>query len=184
MSQVRTFETGANRSPDAHRDDPEGFLSPLVIDRYNQYMTKNRKLPDGSVRDSDNWQKGIPLTAYMKGAWRHFLHWWTRHRNHPVLDPGAAADIEEDLCALMFNVMGYLHETVKARLAAGPVTVPFVFRFPAPEEDVLCRIPNPCVGYHPDTVRIPETIEEVEQVERKDKDGFYAQVGRKYGIGL
>lgn len=114
--KIRKFDTGATRSADAMRDDPEGYLSPLVIDRYNEYMTKHRQQPDGSVRMSDNWQKGMPLPSYMKGAWRHFLHWWTRHRGFPVRDPGAAVDIEEDLCALLFNVQGYLHETIKKRL--------------------------------------------------------------------
>ena len=33
-----------------------------------------------------------------------------------VQDPMAAGDMEEDLCALLFNVQGMLHEKVKARL--------------------------------------------------------------------
>jgi len=110
---VRKFGSGATRSQDETRDDPEGYLSPLVIDRFNRYMTKHRAQPDGTVRGSDNWQKGIPLDAYMKGAWRHFLHWWTRHRGFAVVDPAAGASIEEDLCALLFNVQGYLHERLK-----------------------------------------------------------------------
>lgn len=112
-STVRTFSTGATRSQDDTRDDPEGYLSPLVIDRFSQYMTKHRIQPDGSIRGADNWQKGMPLETYMKGAWRHMLHWWTRHRGCKVRDPKAAENIEEDLCALMFNVMGYLHEKLK-----------------------------------------------------------------------
>lgn len=113
--KTRDFNTGAIRSADATRDDPEGYLSPLVIDRFNQYMTKHRHLPDGRVRDSDNWQKGMPLATYMKGLWRHFHHLWTRHRGWVVRDPGAAANIEEDLCAILFNVQGYLHEILKER---------------------------------------------------------------------
>lgn len=112
---VRKFDTGATRSADATRDDPEGYLSPLVIDRFNQYMTKHRLQSDGSLRSPDNWQKGMPRDTYMKGAWRHLLHWWTRHRGYAVRDPGAAADIEEDLCALIFNAQGYLHEVLKDR---------------------------------------------------------------------
>lgn len=117
MESVREFETGAKRSADATRDDPEGFLSPLAIDRYCEYLNKHRAMPDGSVRDSDNWQLGMPLTAYAKGMWRHFLHFWTRHRGWPVRDPGASPNIEEDLCAIIFNAQGYLHELVKARLS-------------------------------------------------------------------
>lgn len=118
MKAVREFETGATRSADVGRYDPEGFLSPIALERYCQYMQAHRVQPDGSVRDSDNWQKGIPLAAYMKGLLRHVLHLWTRHRGYPVQDPAAAADAEEDLCAILFNAQGKLHELVKARLAA------------------------------------------------------------------
>jgi len=110
---VRSFETGATRSADASRYDPEGFLSPIVIERYCEYMNKHRVQADGTLRASDNWTKGMPLATYIKGLWRHFLHLWTRHRGYTPTDKGAAADIEEDCCAIMFNVMGYLHETLK-----------------------------------------------------------------------
>lgn len=110
---IRKFETGATRNVDETRDDPEGFMSPIVIDRFNQYMSKNRHQADGSVRDSDNWQKGIPLEAYIKGLWRHMLHAWSRHRGWKVTDPGAAATLEDDLCAILFNTQGYLHEILK-----------------------------------------------------------------------
>lgn len=114
---MRRFGTGATRSADTGRPDYEGFLSPLVIERYGEYMARHRVQADGSVRDSDNWQRGIPLPAYIKGAWRHFHHWWMRHRGFPVADPLAAADIEEDLCAVLFNVQGYLHEVLSQRRA-------------------------------------------------------------------
>jgi hypothetical protein len=112
---MRKFDSGATRNDDSARPDYEGFLSPLALERFGQYMAKHRRQADGSVRDSDNWQKGIPLPAYMKGGWRHFMHWWQRHRGLPVDDPLAGADLEEDLCALLFNVQGYLHETIKQR---------------------------------------------------------------------
>jgi hypothetical protein len=115
-AQIRKFATGAVRSEDAVRDDPEGYLSPLAVQRFCQYMTKHRTQADGSIRTSDNWQLGMPIPSYFKGAWRHFLHAWSRHRGWPVADSRAAADLEEDLCALMFNVQGALHEIVKTRL--------------------------------------------------------------------
>lgn len=111
---VRRFDSGATRSADAGRIDPEGFLSPLVIARFSQYMNTHRQQPDGTMRDSDNWQKGIPLETYAKGMWRHFLHFWTRHRGYPVDDPLAAPDLESDLCALLFNVQGYLFEVLES----------------------------------------------------------------------
>jgi hypothetical protein len=111
--KVRKFETGATRSSDAGRYDPEGFLSPIVIERYCEYMNAHRVQPDGSVRASDNWTKGIPQTTYVKGMWRHFLHLWTRFRGYKVQDPLSTQSMEEDLCAIMFNAQGLLFEILK-----------------------------------------------------------------------
>lgn len=102
---MREFETGATRDSEEGKFDYEGFLSPLVLERFAAYMHEHRKQADGKLRDSDNWQKGIPRDAYMKSAWRHFFAWWKGHRQGRVG--------HDDLCALMFNVMGYLHEELK-----------------------------------------------------------------------
>lgn len=107
---MRTFETGATRDQDENKPDFEGFLSPLVLDRYAEYMHKHRKQADGTLRDSDNWQKGIPLPAYMKSGFRHFLDWWKEHRGHRTKE-----GLEEALCALIFNASGYLHEVLRDR---------------------------------------------------------------------
>lgn len=115
LDGVRSFSTGATRSSEQGRYDPEGFLSPIVIERFCEYMHKHRQLPDGSLRASDNWQRGMPRETYLKGMWRHFLHLWTRHRGFEVRDYKAAGNIEEDLCALMFNVQGYLFEVLKSK---------------------------------------------------------------------
>ena len=109
---ARTFETGATRDTDAGKLDYEGFLSPLVIKRFAEYMHVCRLQSDGKLRASDNWQKGIPEDVYMKSMWRHFMAVWSDHRrgDHSVLG------YEDDLCALMFNVMGMLHEQLKEKL--------------------------------------------------------------------
>jgi hypothetical protein len=103
---MRTFNTGATRDSDDSKLDYEGFLSPFVIEKYAQYMHSHRKQADGKLRDSDNWQKGIPKEAYMKSMWRHFFSVWKGYRigNIP----------QEELCALIFNVMGLLHEELKS----------------------------------------------------------------------
>lgn len=105
---MRTFETGATRDQDSSKLDFEGFLSPAVLVAFAEYMHKHRIQPDGRLRDSDNWQKGMPKTAYMKSGWRHFVDWWLLHRGLP-----ARENIVDALCALMFNAMGYLHEVLK-----------------------------------------------------------------------
>jgi hypothetical protein len=107
---MRTFETGATRDTDAGKYDYEGFLSPSVLERYAKYMHQNRTQPDGSVRDSDNWQKGIPMNAYMKSMTRHQMDAWLLHRGET-----ARSDMEDALCAVMFNAMGYLYEILKSK---------------------------------------------------------------------
>ena len=105
---MRTFTSGATRNDSDSKIDFEGFLSPLVIERFGEYMHKHRLQADGKLRDSDNWQKGIPKSAYMSSAWRHFFDMWKEHRGIKTADGQ-----EEAICALMFNSMGYLHELLK-----------------------------------------------------------------------
>lgn len=102
---VRHFSTGATRGTAVDKLDYEGFLSPQVLEYYAQYMDSNREQPDGSFRDSDNWQKGFPIESYVKSGWRHWVDVWKGHRNgRPDLKACAA---------MLFNVMGYMHQTLK-----------------------------------------------------------------------
>lgn len=112
---MRVFDSGATRNIDTRKVDYEGFYSPLVMARFARYMHKNRRMKDGARRASDNWQKGIPLDAYMKSAFRHFVEWWTVHRGWKRV-PGRAR--EDMICALLFNAQGYLHECLELRLEA------------------------------------------------------------------
>jgi len=113
----RTWDTGATRDTAEDKYDYEGFLSPLVIERFAEYMHKNRLQSDGTLRASDNWQKGMPKDVYIKSAWRHFFDWWGYHRCIPK-----DIWVEEALCGLLFNVQGYLHEHLK-RNAIRPATM-------------------------------------------------------------
>lgn len=105
--KITTFPGGAVRENAAEKIDLEGFLSPLVLDAYAQYMHFNRTNVDGSLRDSDNWQKGMPYKVYMKSLWRHFFDLWKEHRLYPSKE-----GIVWACCGVMFNVMGYLHEFI------------------------------------------------------------------------
>jgi hypothetical protein len=118
LAEMRTFESGATRDEDSSKPDYEGYLSPLVVGEFGKYMTKHRKQADGNLRESDNWQKGIPLEAYIKSAWRHFLDIWFHHRGFPMM---ARDTLREALCALLFNIMGYLHEVLKEELVTSCV---------------------------------------------------------------
>lgn len=107
---MRAFETGATRDTGEGKVDPEGFLSPTVMLQYYKFMNMNRLQSDGQLRDSDNWQKGIPLDTYMKSMHRHLLEAWMEHRNIETENGQMAA-----LCGLLFNVMGYMHEILKTQ---------------------------------------------------------------------
>lgn len=107
QGKVRTFDTGATRDTDKDKLDFEGFLSPFVIERYAQYLHLHRIQSDGTLRESDNWQKGIPVQVYMKSMWRHFFSVWKEHRSGSIS--------QDDLCALIFNAMGMLHELLKEK---------------------------------------------------------------------
>ena len=87
-----------------------GFFSPTVIDLYGKYMNKHRIQPDGNLRESDNWQKGIPKDQYMKSILRHIEDMWLEHRGFESRD-----GLEEAICGVLFNAMGYLQELLKER---------------------------------------------------------------------
>jgi len=106
--KVRKFNTGATRDTDEGKNDYEGFLSPIVLKEFGNYMTKHRIQSDGSLRDSDNWQKGIPREAYIKSAFRHFHDLWMEHRGYKSRE-----GMKDALMGLLFNIMGYTHEYLK-----------------------------------------------------------------------
>jgi hypothetical protein len=112
--EMREFKSGATRNSDVGKNDYDGFLSLPVIQEYGNYMTKHRKQADGKLRDSDNWQKGFGDKHYdvcMKSAWRHFLDFWAIHRGYKRIDSidGHEITLIEAGCALLFNIMAYLH---------------------------------------------------------------------------
>lgn len=114
---IRVFKTGATRDQDATKPDYEGFISPLVTKRFGQYMTKHRVQKDGNLRDSANWQKGIPKDAYVKSLTRHVedvrLH-------HDGFADEATEDLESALCAVLFNAQGLLFELLLEKKGKRP----------------------------------------------------------------
>lgn len=105
---MRTFESGATRDNDDGKLKYEGFLSPLVLERYAQYMHTHRIQADGTLRAPDNWTKGIPIVTYQDSLVRHVIDAWLIWRTTGKAD-------EDLLCAIMFNAMGYLFETLKEK---------------------------------------------------------------------
>jgi hypothetical protein len=122
MTETRTFATGATRDADTNKLAYEGFISPIVLRRYAEYMhmCRLRNIPEGqTIRAPDNWQKGITRNAYAESGIRHMVEWWLIHDGFEARDEkGNVLALEDVLCAIMFNVMGYLFETLKAKNAA------------------------------------------------------------------
>lgn len=110
--RTTTFASGATRDTSRGKLDYEGFLNPLVLERFAQYMDEHRVQSDGSLRASDNWQAGFTRASYMKSMWRHFMDVWRHHRySHGLVDH----ELESALCAVMFNAQGYLLELLLGR---------------------------------------------------------------------
>jgi hypothetical protein len=105
---MQQFDSGATRSSDVGKLDFEGFFSPIVMERYAQYLNKHQTQADGKMRESDNWQKGMPKNNYIKSAFRHFVDFWKGHRGFKT-----ELDMEEAACAVLFNMQGYLFEMLK-----------------------------------------------------------------------
>jgi len=115
---IRQFSTGATRNSEQGKNDYEGFYHPLVVEAFGDYMTTHRIQADGSLRDSDNWQKGIPLNVYIKSLFRHVIDLWFLHRGYQRFDKitGKKITKKEALCAILFNTQGYLFEILKNEL--------------------------------------------------------------------
>jgi len=114
---VREFESGANRSPVEHKVQYSRHLHPAVIRAYGEYMHEHRtNRRTGAVRDPDNWQMGITKQAYIDSLVRHVIDLWALHYGETVIDPddpeGREFTVRGLCCAIMFNVMGYLYETL------------------------------------------------------------------------
>lgn len=108
----RSFPSGATRDSDIGKLDYEGFLSPLVLQRFAQFMDAHRKQADGTLRASDNWQKGLPPAETLKSLLRHVLEIWLAMRGPK---PESSAGLQDSLCAALFNVQSLLFESLKDR---------------------------------------------------------------------
>jgi hypothetical protein len=128
---MRKFDTGATRDDEDEKLDPEGFISPLVLQSFAEYMHKHRMQADGKLRASDNWQKGISQDVYMKSLWRHFLDLWHLIRGYERFDQkdGHTINLLESCNAMLFNIMGLMFEDLNGRTPdPDPLPLPIEFR--------------------------------------------------------
>ena len=111
---IRTFDTGATRDTTEGKHEPWGFTSALAEKRFCEYMHKHRKQADGNMRDSDNWKKGMSVDVYKHSLSRHVQDLRLILEGFP--HQAEERDLEEVLCAILFNTQGMLFETVKKRI--------------------------------------------------------------------
>lgn len=108
---MRKFESGATRDTNTNKLEWRRFLSLPALKRYCEYMHQHRKQADGTLREPDNWKKGIPLDVYADSLYRHMQEWALLLEREDGEVVGE--EVEELLCAILFNAFGYLHELVK-----------------------------------------------------------------------
>ena len=106
---MREFDSGATRNDDSQELDYHGFLSPLSRKRFAQYMHEHRFQADGTLRASDNWQKGLPVKTYCSSLVRHTMDAELHEDGFPE---EAREDLETALCAIIFNAQGWLFEVL------------------------------------------------------------------------
>jgi hypothetical protein len=104
---MRSFDTGATRDTAEGKLDFEGFVHPLFLEQYAKYMNMHRLQSDGTLRDSDNWQKGIPQDICMKSLFRHFFEMWKLHRTG-VYNREQYRDFMAGAMGIIFNVQAYV----------------------------------------------------------------------------
>jgi hypothetical protein len=110
---LEQFEKGATRTVCDDKLSYVKALSPIVLRRYVQYLANHRKQVDGTMREFDNWKRGIPVERYLDGLGRHFMTLWLVMDGFEIYDDLGQKDIEDVLCAIIFNSMGMLHEIRK-----------------------------------------------------------------------
>lgn len=110
---IRIFPGGATRDTDKDKLNYIKALSPIVLQRYVEYLGKHRVQSDGNLRDWDNWKSGIDKQAYMDGLGRHLIALWLLHDGFPASDNHGPVTLQDCLCAIIFNASGYLYEELK-----------------------------------------------------------------------
>jgi hypothetical protein len=113
---IREFESGATRDKVEGKLNYIKALSPIVMQRYVEYLGKHRTQSDGTQRDWDNWKKGIPQQVYLEGEDRHHRAVWLLIQGYPAFDNYGPVTLEDSLCGVIFNSMGMLFEILKGQM--------------------------------------------------------------------
>ncbi len=113
--KIRQFDSGATRDTDVTKPNYVKALSPIVLQRYVDYIGRHRLQSDGNLRDWDNWKNGMPQEVYLDGLGRHFWAVWLLFQGFSASDNHGPVTLEDSLCAIIFNAQGMLHELLKKK---------------------------------------------------------------------
>jgi len=111
--KMRDLETGAIRDTLEGKLSFVKALSPIVLERYVQYLGKHRNLPDGRLRDWDNWKLGIDKEIFLDGLGRHFWASWLLLQGFPASDNHGPVTLLDSLFGVMFNAQGLIRELLE-----------------------------------------------------------------------
>jgi len=106
---MRKFESGATRDTVDGKLSYVKGLSPIVLRRYLEYLNVHRLQADGNTRPFDNWKRGIAKDVYLDSLCRHFMDVWLIHDGYNTNDNHGPVTIENALCGVLFNTIGFLH---------------------------------------------------------------------------
>lgn len=110
---MRKFHSGATRDTAEDKYVINKFISPIVTQRFSEYMHHHRLQPDGNLREGDNWQKLFGdkhLDVCLESLTRHIEDIKLHHEGYKGRD-----DIESAICASIFNLNAYLFKLLKDR---------------------------------------------------------------------
>ena len=99
------FATGAQRDTQDGKPNFYECMSPFAYWRYGLYMDKA-----SAKYGPDNWTKGIPIESYIKSLERHLVKLKAELKYGIELEPGI-----DHAAAIMFNIMGLMHEQEMAK---------------------------------------------------------------------
>lgn len=109
----REFESGANRNSTEGKLEYYGFNHPLVDLSFARYMNKHRKLEDGTLRGSDNWQKGFPRRVIIESLSRHIQDVKMLYAGYKVIEDEEIVTLEHAINGAKFNLNALMLDLLK-----------------------------------------------------------------------
>jgi len=111
---MREFDSGAIRDTDEGKLSYVKGLSPIVLRRYLEYLDSHRTQANGEKRTFDNWKNGIAQEVYLDSLIRHSVDFWLLVDGFDAHDNHGPCNLENLLCAIIFNSSGALHEILRS----------------------------------------------------------------------